>query len=115
MYKYYFFFLLILFSCSETKTERIIPEDKMVNILVDIHLTEGKVNGIHLGSVDSSLIVYNYFEKQVFKKYQVDSTSFNKCLNSYLREPTELKKLYLKVTKKINAISHTPNKTLKPV
>jgi len=103
MRRFIFLLLSIFFSCSDVKTIHLVPEDKMVAILFDIHLLEGKVNEMHLGSVDSSLVVYNYLEKQIFKKHQIDSAGFNQCLAAYLREPKEFKRLYQKVTSEINA------------
>jgi hypothetical protein len=74
-----------------------------VNILVDIHVTEGQVNGMHLGSVDSSLVVYNFLEKKIFKRHQVDSATFSNNLQEYLREPKEFKSLYQKVRAKVDS------------
>ncbi|MFM6948410.1 MAG: DUF4296 domain-containing protein [Aquirufa sp.] len=115
MYKYIFLFLPFLFSCSETKQSSTLPEAKMIQILVDIHLTEGKVNAMHLGTVDSSLVVYNYFEKQVFKKHGIDSTRFVNSLNDYIKEPKAFKELYKKVFAQLDEQSNARNKSMKPL
>lgn len=112
-----FIFLLFPFflSCSDEKTINLVPEEKMAAVLLDIHLLEGKVNEMHLGSVDSSLVVYNYLEKKIFKKHQIDSAAFNQCLAAYLREPKQFKRLYQKVTNQINSLDPSkvkPSKTL---
>ncbi len=90
-------------------------EAKMIEILVDIHLTEGKVNAMHLGTVDSSLVVYNYLEKGVFKKHGIDSARFTNSLNDYMREPKVFKELYKKVFAQLDELSQTRTKSVKPL
>ena len=113
MYKYIFLIIPFFFSCSEKQKSSTLPEKKMIEVLVDIHLTEGKVNAMHLGTVDSSLVVYNYLEKQIFKKHGVDSARFTNSLNDYLREPKSFKELYKKVSAKLNEMSESRTKSIK--
>jgi len=115
MCKYIFLFIPFFFSCSENKTFKTLPEAKMIQILVDIHLTEGKVNSMHLETVDSSLVVYNYFEKEVFKKHSIDSARFSNSLNDYIKDPVAFKELYKKVFAQLDEISQTRTKSMKPL
>lgn len=116
------FFLLtfLLMACSsDDKPKDLIAEDKMAIALTDIHLLESYVNDLHLGNVDSSLVVYQKMKVDTLKKYGLDSANFNRSLKYYIMNPDLLKDIYTEVKnnleakkKKISDLEAKKNKAL---
>ncbi|MFO7789061.1 MAG: DUF4296 domain-containing protein [Bacteroidota bacterium] len=77
--------MLVLFACNRSrekldKPDNIIPKDKLVSVLVDIH----KVDGLLVSKVVdvqeySKAALYH----SVFNKYDVDEDSFNNTIRYY--------------------------------
>ncbi|WP_317046698.1 DUF4296 domain-containing protein [Algoriphagus yeomjeoni] len=72
------------------------PEDKMVEVLIDIHLTEGLTSAMPV-AYDSSKVLYNLLEKDVFIKHQVSDSVFTQSMLYYLRDPSEMERIYSRV------------------
>lgn len=88
-------------ACSavdDTKPDNLLPEETMVNILTDIHLAEARVGQMGLRSVDSSNIVYNRLEKQIFRKYKLDTAQYNASYRYYSTHPREMEAVYKEIT-----------------
>ena len=101
MKKIYFLLLLFTYSCSdsaqmETK-ELIISEEKFITMLEEIHIFEA---GYHiekisdLKSAEKNLII-NY--KDLFKKHNVSSSDFEKCMKYYSKNPEKLSQIYSEI------------------
>ena len=69
------FFIITLISCvSDHEPERYLSHDKLVEVLMDIHLTEACVEKMPF-SKDSLKVLYKLLEKDVFLKHELsDST-----------------------------------------
>ena len=111
--KYLFVALsLLVFSCQNDQNRNRLEQEKMAEILVDIHLDEVKISRMEIISADTNLLLYNQLEKATFKKHAIDSASFVKSFNSYVREPKDFIELYERVNeimkdrKKLNENSH---------
>ncbi|GAB2997132.1 hypothetical protein GCM10027284_13550 [Cyclobacterium sediminis] len=89
-----FAFLFGTFSCAKNNdAEDILSEDTMVNILVDIHLTEGLVQSLSI-PYDSSKILYPILERRIFEKHGVPDSIYIKSLEFYLRDAGKMEYLY---------------------
>jgi hypothetical protein len=98
--------LLFFFaSCDseERPPEDVLPQDKMVAILSEIHIAESRIVQMHLKSMDSSVLMYDYFQKKLYKKHQTDSTQYKNSYDYYASDPKRLEDIYDKVAKKIEA------------
>lgn len=96
--------LLIGWSCGPSGDKppaNLIAEDKMVDILTDIHLAESRVSKLSLGSPDSSAIVYKRLERDIFKKYKVDTSTYNTSYMYYSSRPKLLEEIYQQVVDKL--------------
>ena len=86
--------LAFVLACSSDKPpEGILPEDKMVEILVDIHMAEGVASSLTI-PYDSSRKVYPVLEKQVFQKHQVEDSVFLESFTYYLRNSATMERIY---------------------
>ena len=111
--KYLFVVLaLVIFSCQHDQNRYRLDQEKMAEILVDIHLDEVKISRMEIISPDTNLLLYHQLEKATLKKHAIDSASFVKSFDSYVREPKDFIKLYERVNeimkdrKKLNESSH---------
>lgn len=111
--KYLFIVLgFIVFSCQNDRNRNRLDQEKMAQILVDIHLDEVKISSMEIISADTNLLLFHQLEKVTLKKHDIDSMSFVKSFNSYVREPKDFIDLYervneiMKERKKLNENSH---------
>lgn len=97
--------LLMLMACDsdEQPPKDIIAEDKMAAILADIHLAESRVSRMQLQSLDSSAMVFNQLQKQIWAKHQVDTLRYRESYSFYTTHPQYMTRIYEKVLKNIEA------------
>lgn len=68
----------------------------MVEVLIDIHLTEGLTSALPV-AYDSSKVLYSLLEKEVFMKHEVTDSVFTQSMLYYLRDPAEMELIYSRV------------------
>ncbi|MGY6545027.1 DUF4296 domain-containing protein [Arthrospiribacter ruber] len=104
MYTVSFLLLFVLISCGrERLPEGVLNEDKMVEVMIDIHLAEGLVSTFPI-HYDSSRMLYPMFEKEVFKKHQVPDSVFVKSLEHYMRDARKMDRLYARTIDSLHVI-----------
>lgn len=69
----------------------------MVNILIDIHLIEAKVNHLKIKNRDSSAAVYTALQDQVFKEHKVSQKQYVKSYIYYKANAHLLDNIYSRV------------------
>ncbi|HSZ72513.1 MAG TPA: DUF4296 domain-containing protein [Cytophagaceae bacterium] len=101
-------FLLLLFFCltacidkKNAGREDIIPKEKMVSILADIHLAEGVVSSSELPK-DTSLMLFTALEQQSLAKHGVTVEQFHKSYSWYTSHAKDYKELYAMVVDTLN-------------
>lgn len=90
---------LLLQACTspvEPAPADIIPEKKMTAILVDIHIAESRIENMGL-PYDTGAVYYQRLQQQIFKKHQVAPDKFFNSYDYYVRNVSELDKIYEKV------------------
>lgn len=89
--------ILLFFACQSVekfpKPERVIPEDKMVNMLVDMALLKAAKSTGREQLEASGINPETYF----YEKYQVDSILFKNNLSYYTNNLKNYEKIYLRV------------------
>lgn len=94
------FIILIAMSCKnrlEKKPENLVPKEKLIQILADIHRLEGHVNNMNIQNTDTLAFIYRKMEADIFKKHKVDTASYFKSYKYYLVDPEEFSELYSEV------------------
>jgi hypothetical protein len=91
-----FFFFGLLGCDSEKLPEGILPEKKMVEVLIDIQLTEGIAGAMPI-SYDSSQVLYRLLEREVFLKHEVQDSVFTQSMVYYLQYPDKMDAIYARV------------------
>lgn len=104
--------LFLMGSCSKSGKEDRLEQEKMAQLLVDIHIDEAKISGMEIVSADTNLLLFHALEKSTLKKHRVDSVTLVHSFHAYVREPKEFIKLYERVNeimeqrKKASETSH---------
>lgn len=98
------FGILTLNSCIQNIDRKGMTEEKVIEILVDLHKAEVFVDDLHFRDLDSSIVLFKQFEKDVYLRHNVDSTSFNTVLQNYVRYPDDYNRIYSEVYARLKSI-----------
>ncbi|MFZ4546552.1 MAG: DUF4296 domain-containing protein [Bacteroidales bacterium] len=99
---------LLFASCNSilsSKPVGTLSESQMVDLLVDMHLTEAslKMASDSTSKLNDTTGVRQRFA-QVFKKHDVEPDRFNKSLNYYIEHIEDLNKIYSEVIVKLTEL-----------
>jgi len=97
-----FFGGMILMACNTNKVpDSVIPKDKMVNVLVDMHTADAVLSKVR--NQDTMLMMASSKYYYIFKKYSIDSAKFTNSLKYYYFEPNGLNEMYKQVLDTLTA------------
>ena len=89
--------LLLSLACTSNSTPQgVLDEDLMVSILAEIQLAEGKVSSLPI-SYDSSQVLYNLLERDIFSKHGVTDSVFITSMEYYLEDAEKMDRMYARV------------------
>lgn len=100
------FSFLFLFSCKQNSTkipEGVIPIDSMINIMVDIHLTDAVLQNPMTQSKIGDIPSNNLY-KAVMDKYHTNKERFDKSMDFYSDNLVLLDSMYDNVIEKLSMI-----------
>jgi hypothetical protein len=92
-------------SILNSKPLGTLSEQQMVDVLVDIHLTEAtlKIANDSLARVSDTAELRNRFA-QVFRKHDIEPDDFNASLNYYLEHIEQIDKIYTEVINRLTLL-----------
>ncbi|MEJ8801891.1 DUF4296 domain-containing protein [Pontibacter sp. H249] len=93
---FYILFCFSLLACgnNEDKTPaNLLPQEKMVQVLTDIHIAEAQIES-KIVYPDTALMVFNHQEKEIFKKHGITEQEFRDTYNYYKENLKQMDKLY---------------------
>jgi hypothetical protein len=86
--------LALAFACTaEQKPRNILSDEQMVQVLMDIYLTEEKVNRLSLPR-DSAQKIFPLFKERVLKHAHISDSVFNQSMEYYMEHPKKFDKIY---------------------
>jgi hypothetical protein len=102
---------MLTVSCDSIFTSKpagTLNEDEMINILVDIHLTEAtlRISNDSLSRKNDSIDQRIRFA-HVFRKHDIDPDNFNKSMDYYLEHIELLDKIYIEVINRLSEMEVT--------
>ena len=104
---------LLLISCSKKEEkipENILPKEKMIPIMVDVHLAEAKIQSNNLSMTDSTKKIAAGYYKNVFEKNKITEQQFRESFLYYSRHLDLLNKIYEEVISELSKKqATTPN------
>lgn len=104
-------FLSMIWSCSEKKKPAdILDEQKMVNMMIDLHIVDGFMSSLMYN--DSTRIKGKNFYASVYDKHKVTRAEYEKSLKYYSMDPVLLDSMYSKVERILSAKEQKLNKEI---
>lgn len=96
-----FSFCLIFISCNQEETPKgIIEKQKMINVMVDMQITDSYLNQVI--NRDTMMMQAHTRYNYIFKKYGIDSAQFSRSLAYYSDKPDEFNKMFNGVLDSLN-------------
>lgn len=93
-----------VYSCGKTEDETIIPEQKFISLLVQMHLIEADFS--FNPEVDHRSMKKNYAQYQnLFKRYKTDSLQVVNTFNYYDDKQDDLLRIYKTVLDCLNTMA----------
>jgi hypothetical protein len=101
MKKYLFIGLIMLsvFSCKEREEpipDNVMPMDRMINVLIDVHLIEASLSSKNLPR-DTGIVFYNLYKKDLYSKHHIDDSLYKRSFDFYAGHPMLMDKIYERV------------------
>ncbi|MFD2512633.1 DUF4296 domain-containing protein [Pontibacter locisalis] len=93
---FYILFCLVLLGCGNQgsdKPEGLVPQDKMIQILADIHIAESQIE-TKVIYPDTALMTFNYWQKEILEKHGVEEERFRDTYRYYQDNLKEMDVLY---------------------
>lgn len=101
---------LLLLSCGEPSvikeidpivpSDSLIPKEKMIRLLVDIHIVEAALVVKRNETEETNDLAIQYYQA-VFKKYGISRNRYDKNLKFYRQDPEEFGKMYEEVIREL--------------
>lgn len=85
-------FGVTLFSACKTKPKGILNEEKMVAVLTDIHIAEGRLKTVSIFG-DSAKSMAPVLYDQIYKTHQITAQEFTTTYNYYQNNPKEFERI----------------------
>jgi hypothetical protein len=83
-----------LYACSQDAPPKgLLSQDKIVEVLVDIHMAEGLASSLPI-PFDSSRKIYPILEEEVFLKHNLPDSVFMESFQYYLRDAKVMEEIY---------------------
>ena len=76
----------------------------MVDLMIEIHLLESKINYVSVKPVDSTQALYNHLESKLFDQLEITKEQYERSFNYYVDHPDELEKIYEVVVDSLQAM-----------
>ena len=99
---FFLFVFLQLMSCEKTKTqELLVSDEKMISILVDLHIAEAAILSANKAQKDS---IGGVYFQQIFNMHQIQDSLFYLNLEIISNDPKKTELIYEKVIEKLEKL-----------
>jgi len=104
--------LLSLIACKPDRPEGVLSEEKMIDVLVDMHLAEGVM------SVSRVRQQFHYqparvFYDSIFNHQNITREQFNQSVHYYSKDVNQYDKIYDEVLERLNKMETRPREEQK--
>jgi hypothetical protein len=105
--------VLTIVSCTQespldVKPVNLISEEKMVDILIDVHLTESALSLKNFNR-DSSMRLYAYYKEDIYQDHKITESQFRESFDYYARHAKKFDAIYAAVIDSIAVKEATGN------
>lgn len=72
---------------------KLLPRDEMVRLLIDLHLTEARVEAARM-QPDSARVLFRQQAKDLYQRHHTDETTFEESMRYYAIHGKDLEEIY---------------------
>ncbi len=109
---YLFLLTSTFYACTEdmnedfvSKPNPLLSQEKMISFLIDLHLTEAKMNYLDIRQTDSADWVFRNYEEYLFEKHKIDAPAYYQSYQYYLAHMKQMENIYAAVVDSLSVIS----------
>lgn len=104
MKKTIFGLLILLAACvhAPEPPAGTLGREKMVAILIEIHLAEAEAQQAGFRTADSTQFYYKHLERKILKRFKTDSTQYHDSYRFYVQNVKEMNEIYAAVVDSLN-------------
>jgi len=88
--------LILLVACvpAPERPVDLIEQPKMIDVLIQVHLLEAKINKAPKRAGDSVQFLFDHYQELLFEDQGIDSARYRNSMAYYLENPKELTLIY---------------------
>ncbi len=88
--------LVLVMGCvgEPEKPVGLIEKPEMVDLLIQVHLLEAKINKVPKRAGDSAQFLFNHYQTFLLEDMGIDSVRYHNSMTYYLENPVELTAVY---------------------
>lgn len=102
------FLALIACSRQDKKPEGILSEQKMVDILIDLHIIEARINSVRIPK-DTVKKFFPELEEKLFEKHGVSDSAYYRSYQYYLENVGKMEEIYSAVVDSLSVRERVSN------
>lgn len=87
------------------KPDDLVPPEKMISFLVDLHLAEAKMSYGGIRSSDSLELIFRHYERFLFDKYGMEDSTYYQSYEYYLSNMDQLHQIYGAVVDSLSVLN----------
>ena len=100
--------VLLLTACNKNEAPQLsLTEEKLLDILIDVHVAEGSIQNIYGPEKDSLIDLYY---QQIYKIHDITEATFNENMKIIRRNPAYVEKIYKKIVDKLSDLEKEKEK-----
>lgn len=104
-YRIKFYIILIVVLVGGCAREEVVPlplpKDKLVDVLIDVHLAEAMLD--KLPSLDQDTVGKVYYQ-MIFREHEINRADFDESMNILREDPERLNLLYEEILDTLNVL-----------
>lgn len=96
---------LILFTaCAEEEVPIPLSEEKMIDVLIDLHMAESMIEKLPLSDRDT---VGHVYYRMIYREHGISEAEFDESIAILREDPKRLNALYEQILEKLNVLEST--------
>jgi hypothetical protein len=92
--------LLFFTGCSKDESLPI-ERDKLIKVLLDVHIAEAAM--VHLSTLNKDSVAGEYY-RQVFQRHNLDQATFDSCIHILKRNPAMTDEIYERIAEEYDKL-----------
>ena len=96
--------LFLLISCGEKEIPIPLSEEKMIAVLIDMHMAESMIEKLPVLDRDT---VGNVYYRMIYRTHGISKEDFDESISILREDPVRLNKVYSEILEQLNVLEAT--------